>query len=156
MMAQQASNGVAQQALLEPMAFEAGTVHAGLVTEYAAELAAAGFQLEPFGSGTWLVRTVPAVFGRSDPRRALEDVLEGIEEGRDLVGDTREAALTAVICKRAAIKGGQVLSTEEMRQLLRQLEGCQNPGSCPHGRPTMLVLSTDQLEREFGRRGALA
>lgn len=153
LMAEQAGQGVTQQALLEPLAFEAGSEYAGLLAEYADALAAAGFALEPFGRDTWLVRAIPAVFGRTDPRRALEEVLESLADGQDLVGDTREAALTAVICKRAAIKGGQVLSMDEMRQLLRQLEQCQNPGTCPHGRPTMLVLSTDQLERQFGRRG---
>ena len=153
MMAQQAGQRVPQQALLEPIVFEAGTVHGGLLAAFAEELTAIGFGLEPFGSDTWLVRSVPAVYARVDPRLALEEVLEGIADGRDLVGDTREAALTAVICKRAAIKGGQVLTLEEMRQLVHQLETCESPGSCPHGRPTMLVLSTAQLEREFGRRG---
>lgn len=153
MLGQQASGGVAQQALLEPLAFEAASSYSGLLAEYAEALAAAGFGLEPFGSDTWLVRAVPAVFGRVDPRRALEETLEGIADGRDLVGESKEAALVAVICKRAAIKGGQALSLEEMRQLVRQLEACQSPGSCPHGRPTMLVLSRMQLEKEFGRRG---
>jgi DNA mismatch repair protein MutL len=97
---------------------------------------------------------VPAVYSRVDPRRALEETLEGIADGRDLVGESKEAALVAVICKRAAIKGGQALSLEEMRQLVRQLEACRDPGSCPHGRPTMLVLSRMQLEKEFGRRGS--
>lgn len=153
MMAQAAANRIPQQALLEPVPFEAGSLHAGLLAEHADTLAEVGFDLEPFGRDTWLVRAVPAVFAHADPRRALEEVLEGIADGRDLVGDSRRAALIALICKRAAIKGGQVLSMEEMRQLIRQLEACQTPTACPHGRPTMLVLSTDQLEREFGRRG---
>lgn len=153
MLGQQAAGGVAQQALLEPLAFEAGTGYAGLLAEYSEALAVAGFGLEPFGGDAWLVRAVPAVYGRVDPRRALEETLEGIADGRDLVGESKEAALVAVICKRAAIKGGQALSLDEMRQLVRQLEACRDPGSCPHGRPTMLVLSRMQLEKEFGRRG---
>ncbi|MER2598948.1 MAG: DNA mismatch repair endonuclease MutL [Caldilineales bacterium] len=150
---EQALTGVAQQSLLEPLPFEAGTVFTGLIEAYADALTAAGFALERFGAGTWLLRAVPAVFGRADPRRALEETLEGIADGRDLVGENKEAALVAVICKRAAIKGGQVLALDEMRRLMRQLEACREPGSCPHGRPTMLVLSHLQLEREFGRRG---
>ncbi len=153
MLGQQAAGGVAQQALLEPLAFEAGSSYAGLLAEYGDALAAAGFSVEPFGSETWLVRAVPAVYSRVDPRRALEETLEGVADGRDLVGESKEAALVAVICKRAAIKGGQALSLDEMRQLVRQLEACRDPGSCPHGRPTMLVLSRLQLEKEFGRRG---
>ena len=154
MLGQQAAGAVAQQALLEPLAFEAGSGYAGLLAEYSAALAGAGFDLEPFGGDAWLVRAVPAVYSRVDPRRALEETLEGIADGRDLVGESKEAALVAVICKRAAIKGGQTLSLEEMRQLVRQLEACRDPGSCPHGRPTMLVLSRMQLEKEFGRRGS--
>lgn len=150
---EQALTGVAQQALLEPLPFEAGAVFTGLIEAYSDALAAAGFALEPFGAGTWLLRAVPAVFARVDPRRALEETLEGIADGRDLVGESKEAALVAVICKRAAIKGGQTLSLDEMRRLVRQLEACHEPGSCPHGRPTMLVLSHLQLEKEFGRRG---
>jgi DNA mismatch repair protein MutL len=153
MMAEQSGLGVAQQALLEPLVFEPGSLMAGLMTEHAEALAAVGFTLEPFGGDAWLVRGVPAVFGAMDPRRAVEETLEGIAGGRDLAGETREAALVAVICQRAAVKGGQVLSMEEMRHLLRQLEACRSPGSCPHGRPTMLVLSAAQLEREFGRHG---
>lgn len=154
MMGEQAAAHVAQQALLEPLVYEPGSLYAGLLSDYAEPLAAAGFSLDLFGNDTWLLRAVPAAFQRTDARRALEETLEGIADGRDLVGETREAALVAVICKRAAIKGGQVLSLEEMRRLVRQLEACREPGSCPHGRPTMLVLSRAQLEREFGRRGS--
>ncbi len=153
MLGQQAAGEVARQALLEPLAFDAGSGYAGLLAEYSDALAVAGYSLEPFGGDTWLVRAVPAVYSGIDPRRALEETLEGIADGRDLVGESKEAALVAVICKRAAIKGGQALSLEEMRQLVRQLEACREPSSCPHGRPTMLVLSRMQLEKEFGRRG---
>jgi DNA mismatch repair protein MutL len=62
--------------------------------------------------------------------------------------------MIARVCKRAAIKAGQVLSLEEQRALLAGLEGCQSPRTCPHGRPTMIHLSVDLLERQFGRRGA--
>ncbi len=70
MLGQQAGGGVAQQALLEPLVFEAGTSYGGLLAEYAEALTAAGFGLEPFGSDTWLVRAVPAVYRprRSAPR----------------------------------------------------------------------------------------
>ena len=53
-----------------------------------------------------------------------------------------------------AVKGGQMLSMEEQNALLRSLEACQSPRTCPHGRPTMIHLSADLLERQFGRRGA--
>jgi DNA mismatch repair protein MutL len=55
------------------------------------------------------------------------------------------------ICKAAAVKAGQVLSTSEMQSLVRQLERCTSPHTCPHGRPTLIHLSAEQLAREFGR-----
>ena len=52
------------------------------------------------------------------------------------------------------VKAGQALGVEEQRALLNDLEACQSPRTCPHGRPTMIHLSVDMLERQFGRRGA--
>jgi DNA mismatch repair protein MutL len=53
-----------------------------------------------------------------------------------------------------AVKAGQVLTNDEQRALLIDLETCSSPRTCPHGRPTMIHLSVDMLERQFGRRGA--
>jgi DNA mismatch repair protein MutL len=55
------------------------------------------------------------------------------------------------VCKRAAVKAGQTLSLREMQELIQNLERCNAPRTCPHGRPTMLHLSAAQLAREFGR-----
>jgi DNA mismatch repair protein MutL len=66
-----------------------------------------------------------------------------------------ETIIAARICKRAAVKGGQVLSKEEQRTLLENLEQCDAPRTCPHGRPTMIHLSVDLLDRQFGRKGSL-
>ena len=65
-----------------------------------------------------------------------------------------EARIIARVCKRAAVKAGQTLTLEEQTRLIRDLEACQSPRTCPHGRPTMIHLSVDLLERQFGRRGA--
>jgi DNA mismatch repair protein MutL len=55
------------------------------------------------------------------------------------------------VCKRAAVKAGQVMARAEMEELIRALEQCASPRTCPHGRPTMIHLSVEQLAREFGR-----
>ena len=67
-----------------------------------------------------------------------------------LAKETHEK-IAITVCKRASVKGGQVLSQEEMRELVRQLEATTAPRTCPHGRPTMIHLSGSQLAREFGR-----
>ena len=86
--------------------------------------------------------------------KEIKWLVEDFEEDETPLGAEQEAKLIARICKRAAIKAGQVLSVEEQRALLIGLEACQSPRTCPHGRPTMIHLSVDLLERQFGRRGA--
>lgn len=142
---------ITQQQLLEPIPIEIGTRLAGLIAEHLPTLRQSGFDLEPFGNGAYLLRAVPAFMGRQDPRQVLSDVAEGLAAETDLVADDREQALIRLICKRLAIKAGQILSLREQTELLRQLEACANPRTCPHGRPTVLHLSAAQLERQFGR-----
>lgn len=152
LIAEMQRHAVASQSLLEPVTFTPHGRHAALLAEYTSVLNDLGFTLEPFGGNTYLVRSVPAVMHRADPQQATQEILEGLAEEENLVDDAREARLVRIICKRAAIKGGQTLSLIEMRELTRQLEACQSPRTCPHGRPTMVALSALQLEKFFARR----
>ena len=142
------------QALLSPLAVElpAGSSH--LLDEQLPILAELGFQVEPFGLNTYLVRAVPDLLTKSDPALALRSLVEDFEEDETPLQKHLEARIIARICKRSAIKAGSQLSPDEQRALLMDLESCQSPRTCPHGRPTMIHLSVDLLERQFGRRGA--
>jgi DNA mismatch repair protein MutL len=113
-----------------------------------------GFDVEEFGPNTFQVRAMPALFMGSDPASALRALVEDFEEDETPLQDEVEARLAARVCKRMAVKGGQALSSDEQRALLTDLEACDSPRTCPHGRPTMIHLSVDMLERQFGRRGA--
>jgi DNA mismatch repair protein MutL len=144
-------SGVPQQQLLEPLTLHIGHELTGLVAHHLAELQAVGFSVEPFGGDTFLVRAVPAVLSGQDPLRALEEIVTSLAQQRNQVGEELEARLVKMICKRAAIKAGQMLSPLEMQELVRQLEMCQSPRTCPHGRPTMIQLSAGELEKAFGR-----
>jgi DNA mismatch repair protein MutL len=62
-----------------------------------------------------------------------------------------EDAVAREVCKRAAVKAGQVMAQPEMEALIRDLEQAESPRTCPHGRPTMIHLSAEQLARQFGR-----
>ncbi|MFN8471880.1 MAG: DNA mismatch repair endonuclease MutL [Anaerolineae bacterium] len=152
-LARHAASDVARQTLLEPLALELTPGEAAVLDEYAQPLDSAGFTLEAFGANTILIRAVPAALRAADPRPALRDILTQVGEGRrnPLEVDT-EAALLRAVCKTVAIKAGQTLSTTEMQALIQQLEACNSPRTCPHGRPTMIHLSAAHLEREFGRR----
>jgi DNA mismatch repair protein MutL len=80
-------------------------------------------------------------------------LVEDFEEDETPLQDELEAKLAARVCKRMAVKAGQTLALDEQRALLADLENCVSPRTCPHGRPTMIHLSVDMLERQFGRRG---
>ncbi len=153
-MAQRTASGtsdVAQQHLLDPLTLHVGTRLTGQVAAYLEALHYIGFAIEPFGGDTYLVRAVPAVLAGEDPQRTLEEIVATLAERRNLVGESMEAQLVKMVCKRATIKAGQLLSDIEMQELVRQLELCQSPRTCPHGRPTMIQLSANELEKAFGR-----
>jgi DNA mismatch repair protein MutL len=136
------------QGLLEPATFEVTPRQDAVMRSCLESLAGFGFTLESFGERTYLVRTVPALVAGEDwsgMLKELLDTLAGEEKGR------WEEKMVASIACHGAIKAGQVLSDEEMRALVRQLEQAANPQTCPHGRPTVIRLSGAQLEREFGR-----
>jgi len=142
---------VTSQALLEPQPVELSPEAASLLGERLDVLSGLGFQMEPFGGTTMLVRALPAIVAQTDPARVLEDVAAALESGDAPLAGTVEEVVARHVCKRAAIKAGQVMAREEMEELIRALEQCASPRTCPHGRPTMIHLSVEQLAREFGR-----
>ncbi|MCB9147767.1 MAG: DNA mismatch repair endonuclease MutL [Caldilineaceae bacterium] len=149
--ADSSASQIGRQHLLEPLTLHTGSEIAGMVAQHLGELNQVGFEIEPFGGDTFLVRAIPAVLSGQDPQQALQDIVTALGQRRNLVGETLEARLVKMVCKRAAIKAGQLLSDIEMQELVRQLEECHSPRTCPHGRPTMIQLSANELEKAFGR-----
>ncbi len=151
MLAEHTSNRLALQPLLEPLMLDFSPEQAAVVAEELETLNHLGVEIEPFGGASYLVRSIPAVLSREDPRGALSEIVDGLSQRDDLVEATREARLVTLICKRAAIKGNTPMSMAEMQELVRRLEACRSPRTCPHGRPTMVYLSSGELARQFGR-----
>jgi DNA mismatch repair protein MutL len=150
---QRAAADVVSQALLDPVAVEVPAAAAELLGTQIHTLNRIGFSIEPFGANTFLVRSLPSVLGKVDPARAVRVVVEDFEEDETVLAAEVEARLIARVCKRAAVRAGQVLTVEEQKELVRRLESCQSPRTCPHGRPTMIHLSVETLEKQFGRKG---
>lgn len=146
-------NGIMpSQALLSPAVVDLPPASARLINEELPVLLHLGFDVEAFGHAAFLVRAVPQLLAKMDPAAALRVLVEDFEEDEAPLRDEIEAKIVARVCKRAAVKAGQVLSPEEQRALLNDLEACQSPRTCPHGRPTMIHLSVGMLERQFGRK----
>jgi DNA mismatch repair protein MutL len=154
LMTQHAMKNIPSQALLTPVAVTLPPQSSHLLITQLPILKHFGFDVEEFGPNTFQVRAMPALFMGSDPSAALRALVEDFEEDEAPLQNEIEARLAARVCKRMAVKAGQALSLDEQRALLNDLEACDSPRTCPHGRPTMIHLSVDMLERQFGWRGA--
>lgn len=150
-MALQAAQQPVAQHVLTGATVDLPPASARLVEEAQDTLRELGFVLEPFGTNTFRVRAVPALLADRDPHEVLRGLVEDLEAGSVPGAVTLEERLVRRVCKAAAIKAGQALSFDEMQRLVEQLERCEEPRTCPHGRPTMLHISGDELARQFGR-----
>ena len=146
--------GIPAQSLLEPVLVELPSASSRTISDQLPLLSHLGFSIEPFGAGAFLIRAIPSLLAGMNPSAALAVLVEDFEEDEKPLQVEQEARIIARVCKRAAVKAGQILSPDEQRTLLSDLEACTSPRTCPHGRPTMIHLSVDLLERQFGRRGA--
>jgi DNA mismatch repair protein MutL len=154
LMTQHGKRNIPSQTLLAPVVVHLPPAQAALLENQLEILGHFGFEAETFGTNTFQVRAVPALFGDSDPSAALRALVEDFEEDETPLQAEVEKRIAARVCKRLAVRAGQALTQDEQRALLNDLETCHSPRTCPHGRPTMIHLSVETLERQFGRRGA--
>ncbi len=150
-LAQRGGQQVASQGLVAAATVYLSPSQARLIEDQMKLLAEVGFELEPFGPNAFRVRAVPAILARADPAAALAAVVADLENETSPLKAQTEALVIKRVCKTAAVKAGQTLSREEMEALIAQLEQCDVPHTCPHGRPTLIHLSAAQLARQFGR-----
>lgn len=153
LLAQREANTIASQKLLEPVIVQLPPEHTTILNEQLPILQKFGFEVETFGPNAFQIRAIPTLFSGSNPAAALRVLVEDFEADETPLQENIEDKIAARVCKRMAVKGGQTLSHAEQENLLRDLENCESPRTCPHGRPTMIHLSVDMLERQFGRTG---
>ena len=140
----------ASQPLLDPVMLELDAIAFAAYLEHAAHLAAFGLDAEPFGERTCVIRGVPAGLGGLDIVSAVRALLEQLASDRRVPDPLGRAAAT-VAC-HSSVRAGQALATDEMRRLIEDLGKTDSPRTCPHGRPTLVHVGTELIERQFGRR----
>jgi DNA mismatch repair protein MutL len=145
---------VVRQRLLFPIPIEIDEQAMATVRETAAieTLAALGFEVENFGPKTLLLRAVPDVLKQVDPKPLLLDVIAGLAEGGQ--GANAEAGFEKVFATMAchgALRAGDLVSPEQARALLAQLDGVDLRSHCPHGRPVLLRMPVAEIEQRLGR-----
>lgn len=151
--AQLLEGGVRAQPLLVPAVVDMPQADAARLLGAAEALARLGLEIEGFGAGAVLVRSLPALLGGADPAPLLRDMAE--ELAVDAESTALERKLDAAIARLAchgSIRAGRRMNAAEMDALLRQMEATPRAATCSHGRPTVLKLDAAALERMFGRR----
>jgi DNA mismatch repair protein MutL len=145
--------GMPRQPLLVPAVIDLSEAEAASLLEDAAILAEAGLEIEPFGTGVILVRSLPAPLAHAEPSRLIRALLaDGFGEGRrEALSERLDLVLKTIACHHS-VRAGRRLKLPEMDALLREMEATPNSGTCNHGRPTAIRLGFNDLAALFGRR----
>jgi DNA mismatch repair protein MutL len=145
-----------QQLLLEALVLDVPPSAVALVEQAASDLSQLGFALEPFGPRQVLVRGVPGLLVDRQPQRVLQETLVTLATNTHGLVIEQHASwaerLATVLACKSAVRAGDILALAEMEALLKQLSEANLCRTCAHGRPTAILLSHAQLEKEFGRR----
>jgi DNA mismatch repair protein MutL len=142
----------ASQRLLLPETFELGLREAEIIANLADRLGAMGFEIEPFGGQSFVVRAVPAML----MDRQIGPIIDEIAEKAAQIGaasdpDAAVDDARKIVACHGAVRAHQPLSEKEMQTLLADLDRCEDPAHCPHGRPTWIEWSETELEKRFKR-----
>ena len=142
---------VAVQILLRGEMLDFTPDEAVVVQDNLSALKQYGFYLENFGQHTYLLKTVPSVFGRMQPKELIYELLEHFKGGKNKLEQVQEAIITRMAC-RASIKAGDEMTVTGLQALLEELALCELPYTCPHGRAIMIKITLEELEKKFHRR----
>ncbi len=140
------------QKLLIPETIELNYSQIAIMEKLIPELNSAGFEIEPFGKNTVVISSLPAFLKTEEIKPLMIEMIEKmIEVGvKSDIQFVKEQCLMLIAC-HGAIRANQILSTEEIRALLSEMDQCDNPSHCPHGRPSWIQWTTRFLEKSFGR-----
>ncbi|MGD0075242.1 MAG: DNA mismatch repair endonuclease MutL [Candidatus Binataceae bacterium] len=146
------NGGIQVQARLVPEPLELDSARAAQIQAAVPQLRALGFEVEPFGPATILLKGAPAVFGAEAGVKLLADMIDSMgESGFELRGEQAfDDCLKQLAC-HGSVRVGRVLEEREIRELLAQLDRTQFKTNCPHGRPVHIQFGRGQIERMFRR-----
>ncbi len=141
----------AVQRLLQPEILEFSAGELVVLTQFQGVLEQLGFTLELFGSNAYKITTIPSFLGRVQPKEMLFDLIAHLREGKNKASEFQETIITRMAC-RSAVMAGEELTSGQMEGILQQLAETEMPFTCPHGRPTMIKTTAEELEKKFRRK----
>ncbi len=144
----------ASQRLLMEEVMEVAPKHREIFKKSQALLQKLGFDIEAFGGNSWAVRAVPAVFEGGSAASVLQAFLEEREDGKlsSSLERQKEDIAALIACKKKSVRAYDPLAPAQIKSLLERLSRCDNPFSCPHGRPSFLKYTFLDLEKQFKRK----
>lgn len=148
---------IGSEALFLPIRVRLPLKEYRLIIEYRNLLHEIGLEIEDFGDRDVIVRAMPKELHRVDMKSLLLDIASGILEETAGIKE-RGILLKNIVAKLAchkSVRGREPLNNEEIRCMISKLENCSEPDRCPHGRPTKILLSIEDLRRMFKRRYVL-
>jgi DNA mismatch repair protein MutL len=142
----------AAQKLLVPETLELNFSEAGILGQMTADLKILGLEIEPFGKNTFVIKAVPVMLSGRDVKPLIYEIVEkaAAEGHAPGVTDYLDECRRVMAC-HGAMRARQALDDRQVRKLLEQLDECENPSHCPHGRPTWVRWDLDTLEKSFKR-----
>ncbi|MCA9834584.1 MAG: DNA mismatch repair endonuclease MutL [Thermomicrobiales bacterium] len=149
-LAQMLAKNIDQQPMLDPLVIELPPDELAIFEKSTEELQQIGYDVARFGDTSIIIRAIPALVRNVEISERFHEILRELVDGG--AGDSWMDSVAISASCHTAIRAGQPLSLPEMRELVAQLERCEHPRACGHGRPTMLHMSQSELERQFNRR----
>ena len=138
------------QMIMPPIILELNLRQEEIIIKYSSVFDKVGFELEQFGTMSYKVTGVPAGFPIINYKQMLIDMIDNLCDDRKSDLEIITEKIASMSCK-AAVKGNNKLSFEEAKQLIGELMKAENPYNCPHGRPTLIVMSKYEIEKKFKR-----
>ena len=143
------SHKIDMQMLLDPIVIELSNVDMMKVENNIDLFLNFGFEIELFGNNHIMIRGVPTIFGNPESEKFILQIIDNIDNLKNSY-DLKDDKFASMAC-RAAIKANDKIHKVEMNKLLSQMETCENPFTCPHGRPTIVEISKKEIEKMFKR-----
>lgn len=144
------ANAMAAQTLLFPEEMEFSPDDYSVLLDVLPYLEKMGFRMKEFGENTVMIEAIPSEMSWGNEKNIIREMLDNFQETQKKNVSFQEALAASFSCK-AAVKAGDVLNINEMRELVNRLFGTKHPYYCPHGRPIIVQLSMDELDRRFER-----
>ncbi|PIN73828.1 hypothetical protein COV20_01795 [Candidatus Woesearchaeota archaeon CG10_big_fil_rev_8_21_14_0_10_45_16] len=145
-------NSVQVQSLLQGEVIELSPADFVVARENLVAFKSFGFQAEEFGENSIVLKSLPSVFGRLQPKEAFLEFISALQDENNSLLAAKETIITRMAC-RAAVMAGDELTLYRMQEIINDLGTKEHPYTCPHGRPTIIKITADELEKKFRRKG---